>query len=306
MDDAAIDDILRQGHIPCHLQNEITNYIKTIPQFDWESFLFDCVSFLYGEECHIRIVSLDMAAEDFAKSYSSKPDELLARRIIKERYKAENAMLKAVSEGDADKALRYMANLKSTLPLEEYAGNDMRNGKNYTIVLCVLLRKAVEDGFVHPAHIHSVSVDFLYRIENAANAYDLIRLDELMVRRYCSLVKEFSLRDFSPFIRDILNHVDFNLQEHLTVASLAKQFKVSPGNLSTQFRREKGMPLTDYINVKRLERAKSMLCGTGLYIKEIADQCGFMDDNYFSRLFKRHFGISPKEFRQKITALQNL
>jgi AraC-like DNA-binding protein len=298
--------MLRQGHIPYHLQNELANYIKAIPQFDWESILFDCVSFLYGEGCHIRVVSLDMATEGLVKNYSPKPDETLARRIIKDRYEAENAMLKAVSEGDADKALRYLANLKSALPLEEYAGNDMRNGKNYTIVLSVLLRKAVEDGFVHPAHIHSVSTDFLHRIENAANAYDLIRLNELMIRRYCSLVKEFSLRDFSPFIRNVINHVDFNLQEYLTVTSLAKQFKVSPGNLSVQFRREKGMPLTDYINVKRLERAKSMLYGTGLYIKEIADQCGFMDDNYFSRLFKRHFGISPKEYRQKIAALRDL
>ena len=306
MDDAAIDGMLRRGNIPYHLRNELANYIKSVPQFDGEPFLFDCVSFLYGEESPIRIDTLDTDMDSPAEGYSPEMDEMLARRLIKERYDAESAMLKAVGEGDADKALRCLAGLKSTLPQEEYAGNDMRNGKNYTIVLSVLLRKAVENGFVHPAHIHSVSADFMHHIENAASGYDLIRLNELMVRRFCALINEFSLRDFSPFIRDVINHVDFNLPEHLTVASLAQQFKVSPGSLSAQFRREKGMPLTEYIIVKRLERARSMLCGTGLYIKEIVDQCGFMDGCYFSRLFKRQFGVSPAEFRRKYAEMRKL
>jgi AraC-like DNA-binding protein len=173
-------------------------------------------------------------------------------------------------------------------------------------ILCTLLRRVAENSFVHPAKIQSESIYFLHRIENATTKYDLKRLPELMIRRHCSLVKEFSLRGFSPFIRDVIIYVDFNLQEHLTVSSLAKHFNVSPGKLSSQFRREKGMPLTNYIIIKRLEQAKSMLCGSSLYIKEIVDQCGFMDVCYFDRLFKRQFGISPVEFRRKHTNLKNL
>jgi AraC-like DNA-binding protein len=60
------------------------------------------------------------------------------------------------------------------------------------------------------------------------------------------------------------------------------------------------MPLTDYIITKRLEHAKSLLCGTELYIKEIVDRCGFMDVCYFSRIFKRQFSVSPVEFRKKM------
>jgi AraC-like DNA-binding protein len=268
--------------------------------------LFDCVTFLYGENCHIRVVTVEFAFDGLGENYNPEPDEALARQIIKKRYQAESEMLKAVSAGDAGKALCCIADLQNITAKDELPGNDLRKGKNFCIVLSVLLRKAVENGFVHPAHIHLVSADFLQRIENMASIYDLKRLVEVMIRRHCSLVNEFSLRDYSPFIRDIINHVDFNLKEPLTVASLAKQFKVSPGNLSAQFRREKGMPLTDYINVKRLERAKSMLCGTGLYIKEIAEQCGFMDDNYFSRLFTRQFGVSPGGFRRKYVELKNL
>jgi hypothetical protein len=210
VNDTDIDDILRLGHIPCHLRDEVANYIRVIPQFNGETILFDCVSFLCGENHHIRVVSLETPFEGIVGNYRPEPDDALARRIIKDRYEAEDAMLKAVSEGDADTALRCLANLKSTLPEADWAENDMRNGKNYSIVLSVLLRKAVKDGFVHPAHIHSVSDDFLHRIENTGSMYDLMRLTELMVRCYCSLVKEFSLREYSPFIRDVINYVDFN------------------------------------------------------------------------------------------------
>ena len=305
-DSGAVNDIVKVKKIPHHLRNELAGYLKAVPQFEWESLLFDFIAFLYGDNSDIRVVSLEMAFDGITESYSPEIDERLARRSLQKRYQAENAMLEAVSEGDASKALRCMENLKSVSSRDEWGGNDLRKGKNFCIVLSVLLRKAAENGFVHPAHIHAVSAEFLARIENTATLYDLTWLVEIMIRRHCELVKEYSLREYSPFIRDIINHVDFNLEETLTVTSLAKEFRVSLGNLSAQFRREKGMPLTAYISAKRLERAKSLLCGTALTVWEIADRCGFLDNNYFSRLFKQRFGISPGEFRKKYTALQNV
>jgi AraC-like DNA-binding protein len=79
---------------------------------------------------------------------------------------------------------------------------------------------------------------------------------------------------------------------------LAEQYHIDPSNLAHQFKREVGVSITSYINFRRLELAKSLL-GSGLYIQEIAEQCGFLDVNYFTRLFKRQFGIAPREYRKK-------
>ncbi|MDR0585588.1 MAG: helix-turn-helix transcriptional regulator, partial [Treponema sp.] len=54
----------------------------------------------------------------------------------------------------------------------------------------------------------------------------------------------------------------------------------------------------NYINIKRMEHAASLLRGTGDYIQEITEQCGFLDINYFSHLFKRHYGLPPSKFRK--------
>jgi YesN/AraC family two-component response regulator len=113
-------------------------------------------------------------------------------------------------------------------------------------------------------------------------------------------VEEFSLRNYSPLIRNVINAVDFNLHEPLSLRSLAEQCHADPSHLSAQFRREKGMTLTDYINTQRLRRAASLLGGSGSLIQEVAEQCGFLDINYFSRLFKRRYGKSPREFRAEM------
>jgi YesN/AraC family two-component response regulator len=256
--------------------------------------LFVLVANLYGEGASLTRQEANF--EDPTAAYSQKPEAELTKQIIQKRYDIEKIMLEAVSEGDAAKTMRSLA-LFRYQPENLFCDDKLRNGKNYVIMLNTLLGRATGNGYVHPAHIDAVSSDFCRRIENAVSLSELIRLVEMMVRQYCTLVKKFSLRSYSPLVRNVINMVDFNLQEPLSVASLAKQFNTNPSNLSTQFRREKGIPLTKYINTKRLERAASFLCASGMSIQEIAEQCGFQDMAYFSHIFKRYYGKSPTKFR---------
>jgi two-component system response regulator YesN len=55
-----------------------------------------------------------------------------------------------------------------------------------------------------------------------------------------------------------------------------------------------------------MEKAELLLNNSGAYIQDIAEQCGFLDTNYFVRLFKRHFGISPGDFRKKNSVVNNM
>jgi YesN/AraC family two-component response regulator len=173
----------------------------------------------------------------------------------------------------------------------------MRNGKNYLLALNTLLRKTVQDSAVHPIHIHTVSNDFAQQIEAADRMEELTSVSETMVRRYCSLVREYSLGKYSLAVRNVIIAVEFNLKEPLSLSILARQFGIDPSNLSHQFTREMGITLTAFINKKRLEYAKHLLAGSALYIQEIAEECGFQDINYFCRLFKRKYGMTPNKYR---------
>jgi AraC-like DNA-binding protein len=98
-------------------------------------------------------------------------------------------------------------------------------------------------------------------------------------------------------VRNVINTVEFNLKEPLSLSILAGQLNIDPSNLSHHFTHEMGMTLTDFINLKRLEHARRLLSGSALYIQEIAEECGYQDVNYFIRLFKRKYGKTPREYR---------
>jgi AraC-like DNA-binding protein len=108
------------------------------------------------------------------------------------------------------------------------------------------------------------------------------------------------LEKFSLVVRKVINFVEFNLKEPLTLSLLAKQFNIGSSNLSHHFTREMGMTLTEYVTWKRLEYARFLLGRSGLYIHEIAEECGFEDINYFIRRFKRKYGKTPGEYQREL------
>ena len=63
------------------------------------------------------------------------------------------------------------------------------------------------------------------------------------------------------------------------------------------FKKETGYSLNDYINKVRINKAIKLLKESEAMIYEIAEQTGFSDSQYFSTVFKKNMGVSPKEYR---------
>lgn len=99
------------------------------------------------------------------------------------------------------------------------------------------------------------------------------------------------------------NYIDSNLSHSLSTSTVAKAIQHSASYLSALFRRETGLTVTDYIEKQRLDIAKQHLTLSSMTVKEISCKVGYMDQNYFSRVFKKHIGISPMSYRIKYKKL---
>lgn len=102
-------------------------------------------------------------------------------------------------------------------------------------------------------------------------------------------------------ISRILGHIHKYLQkpEMLTLSHIASRFNFSPNALGLYFKKELGMPVKQYINNCRLEAIKTIVANGELTLSEVAWRFGFTDESHFYKSFKKHFGISPSEYRTK-------
>lgn len=217
-------------------------------------------------------------------------------RMMEERYAYENEMMEAISHGHLHKAEQMLSSF-STLAFESRATDPLRNLKNYCIITNTLFRKAAQNGGVHPVHLDALSSEFAKRIETFTTPDQAQPLMFEMFRSYCRLVREHSIRQYSPAVQKVILLIDADITADLSLSSLAQEISVSAGYLSSLFRRETGDTLTAYVNRRRVENAKRLLRTTRLQIQTVAQHCGIVDVHYFAKIFKKYVGASPKEYR---------
>ena len=229
----------------------------------------------------------------------SSDDILADMKAMEKRYSYENELMQAVTNGQIHKANQLFSSF-SEQSFEKRVSDPLRNMKNYSIIMNTLLRKAAEQGGVHPIYLDRVSSSFAMRIEQLTSLAECGELMQEMFRSYCRLVRKHSMQDYSPIVQKAIIRIDSDLSANLTLHSLAADQEVSPGYLSTIFKKETGQTVTEYIRDKRLKHATHLLSTTHLQIQTVALHCGIMDVQYFSKLFKKQTGKTPKEYRESI------
>ncbi|RAV22485.1 response regulator transcription factor [Paenibacillus contaminans] len=126
--------------------------------------------------------------------------------------------------------------------------------------------------------------------------------DEL-ITLFASKLKELNemtarQQDDVPAIHAAKQYIHSHLDEQLTLSSVARHVYVHPNYLSYLFTKETNTSFIQYVNWARIQQAKERLAHTDQKIIEIAESLGYRSSTYFSRVFQKETGLSPKEYRQ--------
>ena len=84
----------------------------------------------------------------------------------------------------------------------------------------------------------------------------------------------------------------------ITLETAAEHVFLSPSYLSRKFKEETGKNFNRYLSEVRTEAAKQLLENSGAELSDIAQSVGFEDQSYFSKVFRRTQGMTPKEYRR--------
>ncbi len=115
-----------------------------------------------------------------------------------------------------------------------------------------------------------------------------------------ALVKKHSSNNYSLPVQRVITYIDTDLTADLSLKALSDSLNINPSYLSTLFKKEMGMTLTNYVNKKRIEHAVYLLSSTDMQIQNIAQYCGIPDVNYFTKIFKKVMNKTPSEFKEEI------
>jgi two-component system response regulator YesN len=90
------------------------------------------------------------------------------------------------------------------------------------------------------------------------------------------------------------------MDDTLSVSDISTFLNMSASYVCTVFKRETGVTINGYLTEYRLEKAKKYLDGTLFSVSEISTKIGYKDNSYFGRIFRKQFGLTPNEYRNRL------
>ena len=231
-----------------------------------------------------------------APGYSIKPESFPSLSTLEQNYANENLLIDAVSKGKLHLVTAVASTVFNNGALPQLT-DSLRDRNNNLVILKTLLRKAAEQGGVHPLHIHRLSTHFADRIENLRTLKQSFTLQEDMIRSYCLLVKRHSLSQYSYYVGQAITLVQYDLTADLRLKTIADQLNVNSSYLSNLFHKEYGCTLTEFVNRQRIDHGILLLQNTSKSVQAVAAECGIHDVNYFIKLFKKQAGFTPSRYR---------
>ncbi|MCV7394664.1 helix-turn-helix transcriptional regulator [Mycobacterium paraseoulense] len=111
-------------------------------------------------------------------------------------------------------------------------------------------------------------------------------------------------RSGEPLLAGVFEVIDRRHREPLSLRDVAAELGITPGHLTTVVRRRTGRTVGEWITDRRMAAARALLAETDLPVAEVARRVGMSDPGYFSRLFGRAHGASPREWRGRRMVLR--
>ena len=176
-------------------------------------------------------------------------------------------------------------------------------GYNYFDYAQTAIKIGVEDYILKPiskSDVCEIIAKLVYLLQVDKKNLETERLLQRILER--EEVDE-SRDNYRELIQNMMESSYSDSQFSLVV--LSEKLDLSQGYLSVMFKRVFGIPFQDYLLQKRMEKAKILLLTTELKNYEIAEQIGFEDVNYFGMKFKKYYGVTPKQYKERVIQNEN-
>lgn len=153
---------------------------------------------------------------------------------------------------------------------------------------------------VHPYYLDSISKEMAIAICNTETITDINIVTRKFIKKYCLPAKNHSLHQYTEVVNRSISYIEMHYADKLSLSILASYLHVSKNYLSAVFKKQLGKTVTEFIHEIRMDKAIFLLNSTKLSIDDISAICGYSDSNYFCRIFKNRYKLSPGQYRNNL------
>lgn len=177
---------------------------------------------------------------------------------------------------------------------------DIQRIRPRVIELIVVLSRASIDAGADSREIFLYNDAYMQQINRFNDIEDLSVWITGVMHRFIQNTFDFAQIKHSDVVFKAMEYIRQNYDRKLSLDDIAQHVYLSRSYLSSMFREETGQTLFAYINQVRVEKSKLFLMDPGVSLAEVAAHCGFEDQSYFTRVFRKVTGVSPKQYRNSI------
>jgi YesN/AraC family two-component response regulator len=130
----------------------------------------------------------------------------------------------------------------------------------------------------------------------------VVPLSQALIVKACSIIEKNAVpvaETNSPLTTKVITYIDAHYKEDIRLKDIAAATKISIYYLSHAFKADVGFSPMQYVILRRIGEAQSLLINTDLNITHVAAIVGYNNSNYFQNVFRKLFGITPGEYRRK-------
>ncbi|WP_077611107.1 response regulator [Clostridium sp. Marseille-P2415] len=210
----------------------------------------------------------------------------------------KNEITKAFNEFDTDVLYRTLTEIIELFEAHPMHFPQAADGACNILYLALSL---LPDGEENMAEIFSSYSDGYRSIYRFSNVEQIVEWMTIFRDGLCEVLKSKRKTYKAHVITNVQKYINNHVTEKLSLNEVAGVFGLSPNYLSILFKKNCQLGFSEYIAQAKINRAKALLLEQDMKIYEAADQLGFESAFYFSKVFKKVTGLSPREFIQQNT-----
>jgi len=212
-------------------------------------------------------------------------------------FRLEQVLVQSMLQSEHDRAKQCLNEILGHIMFS--AGGKFRWIRARCFELLVMISRTAVRGGADPDYILRLNDEYLESIPRCGNIEELsMQLSEALPR-YMNSGSAFRDARHSDAIHNAVRFIQTNYTQKITLEDTARHVYLSPTYLSRVFKQETGLSFTRFLNNVRVEKSKKLLSMTDMRLAEIALNCGFEEQSYYTKVFKAITGITPQQYRRE-------